>query len=53
MARTATYLIELAVGLACLGGAIGSWRRRAWAIALVLAAAGLAATAHAVLRLAG
>ena len=54
MARTATYLIELLVGLACLGLAAASWRHRGVlrAAAVVFAVAGLAAVAHAVLELA-
>jgi hypothetical protein len=54
VARTVTYLVELLVGLACLGLAIGSWRHRgALRVAAVLfAVAGVAAVAHAVLELA-
>jgi hypothetical protein len=50
---TATYLVELAVGLGCLAGAVAAWRlpRVRW-LAVVLGLAGLAAVGHAVLQLA-
>ncbi len=41
-----TYAIEAAVGLACLGAAVGMRRRSGWLVA-VLGVAGLAAIAHA------
>ena len=51
VARTTTYVIEIAVGLACLGAAIGARRRSLW-LALALVAAGLAATLHGIVALA-
>ncbi|MDP9342393.1 MAG: hypothetical protein M3Q23_09940 [Actinomycetota bacterium] len=50
---TVTSLVELAVGLGCLAAAVGSWRRPSlrW-VAVLLAVAGLAAVAHAVVALA-
>jgi hypothetical protein len=50
--RTATYLTELGVGIACLVGAVGLRRDRP-AIALVLGIAGIAAAGHAAWRLLG
>jgi hypothetical protein len=49
-----TSLVELAVGLACLGTGILAWRHtpRRWA-AIVLLVAGLAAGAHAGVALTG
>jgi hypothetical protein len=53
MARTVTYLVELAVGLGCLAGAVAAWRvpRVRW-VAAVLAVAGLTAVAHSIVELA-
>jgi hypothetical protein len=51
VARTTTYVIEIAVGLACLGAAIGAARRSKW-LGAVLVVAGLAATAHGIVALA-
>jgi hypothetical protein len=45
-------LTELAVGLACLAGAVVAWPRRLRWIAAVLAVAGVVAVAHAVVWLA-
>jgi hypothetical protein len=50
--RTLTDLVELAVGLACLAGAAAAWRRGLRVAAVVLAVAGAAASAHAVVSLA-
>ncbi len=55
MGETITFIVELLVGLACLGLAIVASRRggaRAWTVAVVVGAAGLAAIAHAAIRLA-
>jgi len=52
---TVTYLTELLVGAVCVGLALVSWRRPGTAIrvvSVVLGAAGLAAIAHAGVRLA-
>ena len=50
---TATYLVELAVGMGCLAGAVAAWRlpRFRW-LAVILALAGAAAVGHAALQLA-
>jgi hypothetical protein len=55
MGRTVTYVVELLVGLACLGLAVPLWRRPGVlrVAGLVFAAAGLAAMVHAVAKLAG
>jgi hypothetical protein len=50
--RTLTDLIELAVGLACLIGAVGAWRRGLRVLGVLLAVAGAAAVAHALVSLA-
>jgi hypothetical protein len=47
VARTFTSLTEAAVGLACLVGAVVTWRRGLRWVAVSLAAAGVAALAHA------
>jgi hypothetical protein len=44
--------IELAVGLACLTGAWGAWRRAIRAASLVLTLVGVIAIVHAVFALA-
>jgi hypothetical protein len=49
--RIVTYAIELAVGLACIAGAVGALRRRLRAVAAVLALAGSAAIVHAIVAL--
>ena len=51
--RLAIDLIELAVGVACLAGAVAAWRRSGlrWA-AVALAVAGGAAVGHAILSIA-
>ncbi len=52
--ETITYLIELLVGLACLGLATVAWRRggaAAQTVSIVIGAAGLAAVADAAIRL--
>jgi hypothetical protein len=52
--RTLTYVVEALVGLACLAGVLPLWRRGTGATriaATVLAVAGLAAVAHAVVEL--
>jgi hypothetical protein len=48
MPQLATDLIELAVGIACLGVTAASWRRGSRVVAVVFAVAGLAAVGHAV-----
>jgi hypothetical protein len=50
VARTVTSIIELLVGLACLGLA-AAVRARMPVVAVVLAAAGLAAVVHAIVDL--
>jgi len=50
---TASSVVELAVGLVCLVGAIAAWSRRLLIGAALLAIAGLVAIVHAVLALAG
>jgi hypothetical protein len=50
--RTLTDLTELAVGLACLVGAVGAWRRGLRWLGAPLAVAGVAAIAHALVSLA-
>jgi hypothetical protein len=52
MPRIATDLIELAVGLACVAGAIAAWRRGLTLAGVVLAIAGVTAAGHAMLSLA-
>jgi hypothetical protein len=49
--RIVTYLIELAVGLTCLGAALTAWRTGLRVAAVVLFVAGAAAAAHAMLSL--
>jgi hypothetical protein len=51
MARTVTYVVEVAVGLACFGAAAGAWRRSR-VLGAVLVVAGLAATVHGIVALA-
>jgi len=51
VAETATYAIEIAVGLACLGAAAGARRRSGW-LAAALVVAGLAAMLHGIAALA-
>jgi len=51
VAGTTTYVVEVLVGLACLGAAAGS-RRRSVCLAGVLLVAGLAATIHGIVALA-
>jgi hypothetical protein len=48
---TLTSVIEIAVGVACLGAAAGAWPRMRWLGAL-LVVAGLAAVIHAAVALA-
>ncbi len=48
MPQFATDLIELAVGVVCLGVMATTWRRGLRVVAVVFAAAGIAAVAHAV-----
>jgi hypothetical protein len=52
VARTLTDLTELAVGLACLIGAVAAWRHGHRWLGALLAVAGAAAIAHAVASLA-
>jgi hypothetical protein len=54
MTDALTYAIELAVGTASLAAGIAAWRSSAprW-LAIVLAIAGIAACAHAVIELVG
>ena len=54
MGRTVTYVVELLVGLACLGLAFPAWRHPgALRVAsVVFAVAGVAAVVHAVAALA-
>jgi hypothetical protein len=47
MPQLATDLIELAVGMVCLGVMAAAWRRGLRVVAVVFAAAGVAAVAHA------
>ena len=47
---TVTSVIELLVGLACLGMGAAIWPRKR-VVALILAAAGLTAAAHALIEL--
>ncbi|HTG47912.1 MAG TPA: hypothetical protein VK646_09680 [Actinomycetota bacterium] len=53
MAQTADHVIELLVGLVCLGLAAPAWTRGGGGrvVAVVLAIAGLAAAGHAVVAL--
>jgi hypothetical protein len=51
VAHAFTYVVEIAVGLACLGAAAGA-RARSRALAVVLLVAGLAATVHGIVALA-
>jgi hypothetical protein len=51
VARALTDLTELAVGLACLVGAVVAWRRGLRWVAVPLAAAGVAALGHALASL--
>lgn len=52
MARALTYVVELLVGLGCLfAGAATLRRRRTRWLGVVLVAAGIAATAHALVEL--
>jgi hypothetical protein len=51
VARTTTYAIEIAVGLACLGAAVGTLRRSRW-LGAALIVAGLAAIVHGIVALA-
>jgi hypothetical protein len=51
VARTLTDLTELAVGLACLIGAVAAWRHGPRWLGALLAVAGAAAIAHAVVSL--
>jgi hypothetical protein len=48
-----TSWIELAVGVACLGGAWGAWRRSLRPAGIALAVAGAAAVVHAAFVLVG
>ena len=53
MARSLTYLTELAVGLGCVVAAVATARsRRLRWLSLVLAVAGAAASVHAIVELA-
>ena len=54
VSETATYAIELAVGVGCVVAAIPSLRRRGlrW-LGAVLLVAGIAAIVHATIRLSG
>ena len=45
MSSLLTYLIEIAVGLACLLAAPGAWRRIPW-LGVVAAVAGVVAVVH-------
>lgn len=47
---TVTSVIELLVGLACLGMGAAIWRRKR-VVAVILAAAGLTAVTHALIEL--
>jgi hypothetical protein len=51
VARTTTYVVEIAVGIACLGAAWGAFRRSRW-LTVALVVAGLAATVHGTVALA-
>ncbi len=53
MPRVVTYGIELAVGLACVVGAVVAWLRASRMAGVVLALAGAAATIHAIVALWG
>jgi hypothetical protein len=53
MARTITYLTELAVGVVCLGAGTGLIRRGPRMAGLLLGVAGVAAVVHAMVRLPG
>lgn len=50
MPEVLTSVVEVAVGVACLAGAAGSWRRLRW-LAVVLAVAGILAVGHGILAL--
>jgi hypothetical protein len=50
VARTTTYVIEIAVGVACFAAAIGAARRSKW-LGAVLVVGGIAATVHGILAL--
>ena len=47
MPQLATDLIELAVGIVCLGVTAAAWRRGLRAVAVVFGLAGLTAVGHA------
>jgi hypothetical protein len=51
MPRIVTYIIELAVGLACVVGGAAAWRRASRTAGVVLALAGAAAAVHAIVAL--
>ncbi|HVF08307.1 MAG TPA: hypothetical protein VNC60_07010 [Actinomycetota bacterium] len=52
--ETATWLVELGVGIACLALGAGAWRAgRSRIVGAVLIVAGLAAAIHALVQLAG
>ncbi len=48
MPQWLTNVIELAVGLGCLGASFGAWRRRLVGPAIILVVAGIVAVIHAV-----
>jgi hypothetical protein len=52
MPQLLTDLIELAVGLVCIGVTVAAWRRGLRVVAVVFAAAGVAAVTHAALSVA-
>jgi hypothetical protein len=51
MLRAVIYVIELAVGLACVVGGAAAWRRRSLTAGVILALAGSAAIVHAIVAL--
>jgi hypothetical protein len=51
VAETTTFVVEILVGLACLGAAAGARRRSMWLAGLLLVA-GLAAVIHGIAALA-
>jgi hypothetical protein len=53
MSQVVTYVIELAVGLACMVGGAAAWRRASRGVGVVLALAGAAASVHAIVALWG
>ena len=51
MLRVVVYVIELAVGLACVVTGVAAWRRRLRTAGAILALAGTAAIVHAIVAL--